>query len=145
MDGARLADARDQSPLTPCSRCQATGCPWDRIGPTPVCPDCQEALVVGDAAPLAQALVARPCAVCARRGVVPFLTYPLRSRQGLELDLCPRHFHALMGRRLDRYAYRVLARKLAELGLSHRHVFLLHEAFYDERGHPLAPCGGIEN
>lgn len=139
MGPARLTDAPDQSPLAPCSRCQATGCPWDRLGPVAVCPDCQEALVVGEAAPLALPLEGRPCAACARRGVVPLLTYPLRAAGPLALDLCPRHLYALVGRRLDRAAYRVLARRLAELGLSHRQVFLLHEAFYDERGHPLQP------
>jgi hypothetical protein len=44
-----------------------------------------------------------------------------------------------MARGIDRYAYRVLGRKLAAIGFSARQVFLLHEAFYDERGHPLQP------
>jgi hypothetical protein len=138
-EAIRPCTAGQHSPLAPCSRCQATGCPWDRIGPSPVCPDCQEALVAGEAEPLVQRLEPRPCAVCSSPGVVAFVTFPLHARQGLEVDLCPRHFHALIGRRLDRYAYRALAHQLQGLGLAARHVFLLHEAFYDERGHPLRP------
>ena len=34
---------------------------------------------------------------------------------------------------------RILGRKLQALGLSAKHIFLLHEAFYDERGHPIQP------
>ncbi len=123
----------------PCSRCQASGCPWDCIGSKPVCPDCQESLAGGEGEPLVEKLQPRPCAVCARVGVVPYWTYPLRSTGALEVDLCPQHFHALLGRRLDRYAYRRLARHLEALELAARQVFLLHEAFYDENGRPLHP------
>jgi len=55
------------------------------------------------------------------------------------MDLCPRHFHSLLSRRLDRHAYHQLGRQLQALGLMARQVFLLHEAFYDEQGQPLQP------
>jgi hypothetical protein len=35
-----------------------------------------------------------------------------------------------------------LSRRLQTIGLGARQVFLLHEAFYDERGHPLQPVEG---
>jgi hypothetical protein len=39
----------------------------------------------------------------------------------------------------DRYAYRTISRLLSRVGLNAKQVFLLHEAFYDERGRPLQP------
>jgi hypothetical protein len=139
MQGPRLVNGSGQSPLAPCSRCQAAGCPWDRIGGHVICPDCQELLASGEGAPLAVPTREGECCVCRANGVVPYLTFPLHGREPLELGLCGRHFHALLGRRLDRYAYRVLGRRLQGIGLCARQVFLLHEAFYDERGHPLQP------
>jgi hypothetical protein len=139
MKGVRLSTASGQSPGAPCNRCQATGCPWDRIGEQAVCPDCEEQLALGEGEPLIERLVTRGCAVCGQSGTVRYLTFALHARDPLEIDLCPQHFHALLGRRLDRYAYRQLSRQLQALGLSVRQVFLLHEAFYDERGHPLQP------
>ncbi len=139
MKGLRLTIASGLSPLAPCSRCQATGCPWDRIGERAVCPDCEEQLALGEGDPLIERLIHRSCAVCGQDGTVRYLTFALHARDPLEIDLCPQHFHALLGRRLDRYAYRQLSRQLRGLGLSARQVFLLHEAFYDERGHPLQP------
>jgi hypothetical protein len=32
MEGLRLVTGSGHSPLAECSRCQAVGCPWDRIG-----------------------------------------------------------------------------------------------------------------
>jgi hypothetical protein len=139
MEGLRLVSATGQSPLAPCIRCQATGCPWDRIGDHVICPDCQEQLALGEGDPLVERLCRHHCAVCGQTGTVRYLTYPLHAREPMEIDLCPRHFHAFLGRRLDRYAYRTLSRCLQAMGLSVRQVFLLHEAFYDERGHPLQP------
>jgi hypothetical protein len=55
------------------------------------------------------------------------------------MDLCPRHIHALLARRLDRASYFQLARQLQILGVAARQVFLLHEAFYDEQGRSLQP------
>lgn len=139
MEGLRLVTASGQSPLAACTRCEATGCPWDRIGTTAVCPDCQECLALGEAEPLIQRLVPECCLVCGQHGTVPYLTWPLHSRDPLAIDLCPTHFHDYLGRRLDRYAYRMLSRALQASGLSVKQIFLLHEAFYDERGHPLQP------
>jgi hypothetical protein len=139
MDGLRLVTGEGLAPRSPCSRCGGTGCPWDRIGEKPICPDCQEMLALGEGDPLVEKLRPRGCALCPRRGTVPYLTFPLHAQGGLEVDLCPEHFHALLGRRLDRYAFRRLARQLAALGLKVHQVFLLHEAFYDDHGHPLQP------
>jgi hypothetical protein len=139
MEGLRLVSAAGHSPLAPCSRCQATGCPWDRIGDRAICPDCQEQLALGEGEPLVERLRPHRCAVCGSTGTVRYLTYPLHGRDPLEIDLCPQHFHAFLGRRLDRYAYRTLSRALQVLGMTVRQIFLLHEAFYDERGHPLQP------
>jgi hypothetical protein len=139
MEGLRLVSAAGHSPLAPCSRCQATGCPWDRIGDNVICPDCQEQLALGEGEALVERLRKNRCAVCREVGTVRYLTFPLHAREPMEIDLCPLHFHALMARRLDRYAYRSLSKALQALGLSVRQIFLLHEAFYDERGHPLQP------
>ena len=153
MEGLRIIAASGQSPLAPCGRCQATGCPWDRIGSNPglrsvrlhytsACygaDGAREFLAAGEAEPLVERLVPHECAVCNKPGAVPYLTFPLHARDPMSIDLCPSHFHALLGRRLDRYAYRILCRQLREVGLSTKHIFLLHEAFYDERGHPLQP------
>jgi hypothetical protein len=139
MTGVRVIENADHNPLTPCGRCAAGGCPWDRIGATPLCPDCQESLALGEADAVVERTERRPCAVCARVGVVRYLTYPLRSPHPVEIDLCGEHFHALLRRRLDRHAYRQLTRQLQTLDLTPHQVFLLHEAFYDANGRPLQP------
>jgi hypothetical protein len=140
MEGLRLVAASGQSPVAPCSRCQATGCPWDRIGDHAICPDCQEQLALGEGEPLVERVSpTNRCLICRRGGTVRYLTFPLHGREPLAIDLCPTHFHNYMARRLDRYSYRTLSRALQSLGLTVKQVFLLHEAFYDERGHPLQP------
>lgn len=139
MDGLRLVNAPGQSPVAPCCRCQATGCPWDRIGDHAICPDCQEQLALGEGEPLVERVVGNRCLICHHSGTVRYLTYPLHARDPLAIDLCSSHFHDFLARRLDRYAYRTLSRGLQHLGLSAKQIFLLHEAFYDERGHPLQP------
>lgn len=142
MQGIRVVTGVTKLANAPCSRCEAVGCPWDRIAEQPVCPDCQELLALGESEPMVIRSHAKPCAVCSHEGSVPFMTFPLHASDPLQIDLCPRHFHALIRRRLDRYAYRVLSRQLQSLGLNARQIFLLHEAFYDERGHPLQPVEG---
>jgi hypothetical protein len=122
-----------------CSRCRATGCPWDHIAGESFCPDCQESLAQGEGEPLIVRTEKNRCAVCEQQGTIRYLTYPLHAAEPVEMDLCPRHFHALLSRRLDRYAYHQLGRQLQALGLTARQVFLLHEAFYDEQGRPLQP------
>jgi hypothetical protein len=79
------------------------------------------------------------CTICEQHGTLRYLTYPLHAVEPVEMDLCSRHFHALLSRRLDRHAYHQLARQLQMLGLKARQVFLLHEAFYDEQGQSLQP------
>jgi hypothetical protein len=64
--------------------------------------------------------------------------------QALAFDLCPEHFRALIGRRLDRRTFRKLRTELFRLGLAPQHIFLLHEAFYDERGQALQPALEME-
>lgn len=142
MEGLRWVGGGSQATDVPCSRCQATGCPWDRIAGKPVCPDCQEQLALGEGEPLIEKAEKRPCAVCQQVGTIRYLTYPLHAVEAVELDLCPQHFHALLRRQLDRYAFLQLARQLTALGTSSSQVFLLHEAFYDAHGRPLQPVQG---
>ena len=54
MEGLRLLTAEVPTQIVPCHRCQATGCPWDRIGGKAICPDCQEQLILGEGAPLVE-------------------------------------------------------------------------------------------
>src|ERR1700676_1122656 len=98
MDGLRQIREQGVPPIEPCGRCQASGCPWDRIGGTPMCPDCQEALDHGEAPPLRERVEKRPCAVCQQTGTLRYLTYPLHLVHPIEIDLCAGHFQALLGR-----------------------------------------------
>jgi hypothetical protein len=138
MDGLRVV--KDViAPQAPCSRCEAAGCPWDRLAGQTMCPDCQETLAQGEGEPLILRTERNQCAVCHHTGTVRYLTYPLHSIEPVEMDLCPRHFQALLARRLDQHAYHQLSRQLQTLGFTARQVFLLHEAFYDEQGQSLQP------
>jgi hypothetical protein len=138
MDGLRVV--KDVvAPQASCSRCQAAGCPWDRLAGQTICPDCQEALAQGEGDALILRTERNRCAVCQQSGIVRYLTYPLHSTEPVEMDLCPRHFQALLSRRLDRHAYHQLSRQLQMLGFTARQVFLLHEAFYDDQGQSLQP------
>lgn len=138
MEGLRVVN-EEIAPQASCSRCQASGCPWDRLAGRPVCPDCQEALAQGEGEPLVLRTEKNRCAACQKQGTVRYLTYPLHSSRPVEIDLCPGHFHALLARRLDHHAYHQLSRLLQGLGFTARQVFLLHEAFYDEQGRSLQP------
>ena len=138
MDGLRVA-TEVLSPRAPCCRCQSVGCPWDRLAGQAMCPDCQEALAQGEGEPFIVRTEKHRCVVCQQQGTVCYLTYPLHAVQPVEMDLCPRHFHSLLARRLDSHAYHQLSRQLQALGFTARQVFLLHEAFYNEQGHPLQP------
>ncbi len=128
----------------PCCRCGATGGPWDRIGRQPFCPDCQEALVQGTVEPLIVRAEQGSCAVCARHGTLSFLTFPLGLTEALLMDLCPEHFRALLGRRLERCDFQHLRQELARLGLEPGQIFLLHEAFYDNQGRALQPAHEVD-
>ncbi|HXG08451.1 MAG TPA: hypothetical protein VNK04_01550 [Gemmataceae bacterium] len=123
----------------PCSRCRAPGCYWDRIAGQSCCPDCEEALAAGEGPPLVARTEKNRCAVCGRVGTVPYLTFPLHVPGAVEIDLCPEHFRALLGRRLGPYAFQQLRRQLYALGLTVEQIFLLHEVFYDSHGRALQP------
>ena|ERR1700722_17112078 len=138
MDGLRTLTANEAAAPTVCGRCCATGCPWDRIGGTSVCPDCQETLVRGEGEPLRLPLDERHCAACGSVGTLLFVTVPLRSR-AVAIDLCPTHLRALLGRALERSAFLELARQLHAAELTPGRIFLLHEAFYDRQGQALQP------
>ncbi len=139
MDGLRLLSADGANQIVPCHRCQASGCPWDRISGKPICPDCQERLILGEGPPLVERVEKHPCCICNHPGTLRYLTFPLRGSQAVELDLCGTHFQALLGRRLDKYAVKQLGRQLQAIGLKVQQLFLLHEAFYDDKGRALQP------
>src|SRR5262245_48820282 len=112
MVSLRLISAEGISPDAPCSQCGATGCQWDRIVDLPFCPDCEEALALGEGASLVIRTQKLPCAICDRVGSVPFRTSPLHAGSILEMYLCGEHFRALLGRRLGPLAFQVLQRRL---------------------------------
>jgi hypothetical protein len=137
MDGLRTLTGGEET-TADCSRCRATGCPWDQIGGVRICPDCQETLIRGDGAPLSIAAEPRRCAACGSVGTVPFVTVPLRAKP-VVIDLCPTHLRGLLRRSLDSAAFLELARQLHAAGLVPGRIFLLHEAFYDRHGQALQP------
>ena len=139
MEGLRLVTTEDLTPLAACCRCSAAGCPWDRVAGKPMCPDCQESLVIGEGPPLIERVEANLCAVCRQIGTLRYMTYPLQTQRPIEVDLCGHHLRGLLSRRLDRNALKQLAQMLRKIGVTAKQVFLLHEAFYDEKGRPLQP------
>jgi hypothetical protein len=139
MEGLRLMAAETSASLVACSRCQATGCPWDRIAGKPICPDCQEQMILGETPPLLERVEKHACAVCQHTGTLRYLTFPLRGTRAVEIDLCSNHFQALLARRLDRYALKQFGKQLQGHGIQTQQLFLLHEAFYDDKGQPLQP------
>ncbi len=140
MDSLRIAPGQITRAILPCCRCSSTERNWDRIAGKAYCPECQEALVLGLSAPLAERTQKNPCAACSRLGTVPYLTFPLQASTPVEIDLCPEHLRALLGRRLGPYAFHQLRRRLHVLGLGVELIFLLHDAFYDEHGRALQPA-----
>jgi hypothetical protein len=140
MDSLRLAPSQRKPAVLPCSRCASTERSWDRIAGKVYCPECQEALVMGLADPLVERTEKHPCSACGRIGTVRFLTFPLQGPTPVEMDLCPEHVRALLGRRLTVAAFGQLRRRLQRLGLSVELIFLLHDAFYDEQGRALQPA-----
>jgi len=140
MDSMRLAPADSVFPQIPCCRCQEGKRPWDRIAGKTYCPDCLEALAMGEADPLVERTDKRRCTICHQPGTVRFLTFPLHSRRPVEMDLCPDHLRSLVARRLGPHAFEQLRRQLNALGLVVSEIFLLHEAFYDVQGRALQPA-----
>jgi hypothetical protein len=63
----------------------------------------------------------------------------LQSQKPIEVDLCGHHQRCLLSRRLDRLALKQMGQMLRKIGVTAKQVFLLHEAFYDEKGRPLQP------
>ncbi len=140
MDSVRLTPADYVFPRLPCDRCGDTHGNWDRLVGLPLCPNCLEALAVGEGAPLVVHVEKRRCAVCYHLGTLCFQTFPLNWERPVELDLCGEHLRGLIGRRLGPHAFEQLRRQLGQLGLDVGQVFLLHEAFYDVQGRALQPA-----
>jgi hypothetical protein len=140
MNSVRLASAETAHSSSPCCRCAQAHERWDTILGQPFCPNCEELLIVGEAEPLVLHTEGKRCAVCGHRGTVCFVTYPLHASTPVEMDLCGLHLRALLGRGLRPAAYQQLRRQLGALGLRSENIFLLHEAFYDDRGRALQPA-----
>ena len=140
MDCLRLAPREGKNLLTRCTRCKHGDGLWDRLAGKALCPNCQEALAMGEGEPFVERAAKKPCAVCSRMGTLCYRTFPLHVDKAVEMDLCAEHFRDLLGRRLGPYAYQQLRRQLQTLGLSADQVFLLHDAFYDRNGRALQPA-----
>ena len=138
MDSVRLSPAESVYPQLACCRCEDDQRCWDRIAGKTYCPNCLEALAVGEADPLIERTDRRRCAVCHHQGTVRYLTFPLNSRRPVEIDMCAEHIRALAGRRLGPHAFEQLRQQLYSLGLEVAQIFLLHEAFYDTNGRGAA-------
>jgi hypothetical protein len=123
-----------------CSRCPAGDRHWDRVAGKAYCPNCQEAIALGEAAPLMERPEQRRCSICDRAGTVRFLTFPLNHAAALELDVCSLHLADLVARKLSRHAFRQLQRQLLSLNVQTDEVFLLHNEFYDREGQALRPA-----
>jgi hypothetical protein len=144
MDSMRMAEPGSFALWQPCCRCGQAALGWDTIVGKSYCPACVEAIVQGQAEPIIERTQRRPCTACRAIGSVTVQTYPLKSSQPVEIDLCPEHLRGLLGRRLAAHAYAQLQRQLLQLGLDAQDVFLLHEAFYDAKGRALQPAGEPE-
>ena len=144
MDSLRITPTDTKSTMAPCSRCGDTGGRWDQIADKVYCPNCLEMLAVGEAEPLVERTQRYPCAACHQSGTICYLTYPLQGSGPLEMDLCPEHLRALLGRRLGPHAFHQLRRQLRVLNFSVEEIFLLHGAFYDTNGRALQPAVSLE-
>src|SRR3712207_6773299 len=100
MDSLRLAPADSVFPKIPCGRCGDNSRWWDRVSGKTYCPNCLEALALGEADPLVVRTDRRRCAVCHHEGTIRYLTFPLHSRRPVEVDLCAEHVRAIVARRL---------------------------------------------
>jgi hypothetical protein len=140
MDNMRLAPNGSVFPQIPCCRCGDKTRAWDRLAGKTYCPNCMEALAIGEADPITEKTDKRRCTVCHHLGTLRFMTFPLNSRRPVEMDLCSEHLRALVGRRLESQAFEQLRRQLLALGLEVSEIFLLHEAFYDEEGRAIQPA-----
>jgi hypothetical protein len=144
MNSMRMAPAGSFTLWKPCCRCGESALGWDRIAGKPYCPGCEEAIVQGDGEPIVEQTQRRPCTACRAVGSVTVQTFPLKSTQPLEMELCPEHLRSFIGRRLAAHAFVQLRHQLAQLGIDVHDVFLLHEAFYDAKGRARKPAGEPE-
>ena len=140
MDNVRLLPADRVPSLLACTRCGRAERPWDQIAGKAYCPDCQEALIIGEAPPLKEPTEPRHCAVCDHTGTVCYVTFPLALASAVAVDLCPEHLRGLLGRRLGPNAFHQLRRQFQSVGVAVDNVFLMHEAFYDAYGRALQPA-----
>jgi hypothetical protein len=140
MESVRLVAADSISTPLPCCRCGQAERSWDRIAGKAYCPNCQEALALGEAPPLVERTEKNRCAVCNRLGTVCFHTFPLRGPDPVAVDLCPEHLRGLIARGLGPQAFHQIRRRLQSLGLAADEIFLLHGAFYDSHGRALQPA-----
>jgi hypothetical protein len=140
MDSLRIAAMDSVPPAAPCCRCGGGERRWDRIADKAYCPNCQESLATGEAAPLIERAAKNHCAVCEKVGTLCFQTFPLQAPAPVEMDLCSEHLRGLLGRQLGPHAFHQLRRQLHALGVDVEEVFLLHGAFYDSQGQALQPA-----
>jgi hypothetical protein len=144
MERLRVLAGTKMPGMAECSRCATGHRHWDRVGGKPICPNCQEAMIQGEAAPLIERAEPRRCVVCGKIGTIRFLTYPINAAQPIELDICGEHLQALVGRRLGPFAYHQLRRQLRNVQLHPEDVFLLHSAFYNLEGKALRPAVEVQ-
>ena len=140
MDSVRLACNEQSFPRVACSRCGEKHGHWDDIAGQPYCPNCLEALAVGEAEPLILRTDRRRCAICFHLGTLAFQTFPLHSERPVQMDICGDHLRGLIARRLGPHAFEQLRRQLHTIGLEASQIFLLHDAFYDGHGRALQPA-----
>jgi hypothetical protein len=141
MEGMRIGPPGSVALWVPCCRCGGVSQSWDRIADKAYCPNCEEAIIVGEAPPLIERMEKKRCTICACSGTVPYVTFPHNALHTVEMDLCPEHLRGLMGRRLGSHAFSQLRRQLQQLSVRVADIFLLHEAFYDTNGRALQPAG----
>ena len=140
MEGMRQPPENKSFAQVPCCRCGAGDRYWDHIAGKAYCPNCLEALAIGEADPVIEQVEKCRCAICFHLGTVKYMTVPLHSSRPVEMDLCAVHLRGLIGRRLGPHAFEQLRRQLTSLGLDVADIFLLHEAFYDVHGRAIQPA-----
>lgn len=140
MENVRVASSQEVFPRHACTGCGDNQGHWDCITGKAYCPNCLEALAMGEAEPLIARADRCHCVVCRQEGTLSFRTFPLHWHRPVELDLCGEHLRALIGRRLGPHAFEQLRRQLYAAGIDVAQVFLLHDAFYDINGRALQPA-----
>lgn len=139
MDHRHDTPGRNVAAMLACCRCGRDDQPWDRIAGKAYCAGCQESLVLGEAPPLCERTQPRRCLACKRSGTVPFETFPLSRPTAVTMDLCGEHLWALLRRALGPPCFSQLCRHFRAAGVDREQIFLLHHAFYDQKGRALQP------